>query len=73
MIKDLGCAERGSVKNIRRRRVVEHSSGMHGLPESVLSTDQQCWAKGMLFPGSGTPGDRAPSPGTCEESSWWPW
>lgn len=67
MTKDLGWAESDSVRDERHRRVVECLLSMQGLPESVLSADQQCLCQGDVVPW-----DRTPSPGTCEKSSWWP-
>jgi hypothetical protein len=67
MTKDSGSAESDSVRDVRHRRVGEHLLSLQGLPESVLSADQQCFSQG-----DAVPWDRTTSPRTGEKSSWWP-
>lgn len=51
-IKDLGCAESDSVRNVRL--VVERWLSMHGLQSQFSALTNNAWAKEMLFPGNGT-------------------
>lgn len=53
-IKDLGCAESDSVRNVRGRLVVERLLSMHGLQSQFSALTNNAWAKEMLFPGNGT-------------------